>query len=121
MADPRDGTTAMEIGIEDRGSIRIAPRVSATPLPSGGALRAREGSARTGGMGSSMELLTSLSPASEAVPIARVALFLAVILLVAKLGGDLARRIKQPAVLGELVGGMVLGNLALVGVPGVEA
>ena len=48
--------------------------------------------------------------------IAHVALALAVILAAAKLGGDLAVRLKQPAVLGELVGGVVLANLDLAGV-----
>ena len=42
-------------------------------------------------------------------------LTLAAILLVAKLGGELAVRMKQPPVLGELCAGMVLGNLGLVG------
>ncbi|HLB83011.1 MAG TPA: cation:proton antiporter [Gemmatimonadales bacterium] len=50
-------------------------------------------------------------------PVAPVLLALAAILAGAKLGGDLAERIGQPAVLGELVGGIVLGNLDLVGVP----
>lgn len=40
---------------------------------------------------------------------------LAVILIVAKLGGELFERMNQPAVLGELVAGIVVGNLALVG------
>ena len=48
--------------------------------------------------------------------VARVVLALAVILTAAKLGGHLAVRIGQPAVLGELVMGVVLGNLALAGV-----
>jgi Kef-type K+ transport system membrane component KefB len=39
----------------------------------------------------------------------------AVILIVAKLGGELFERIRQPAVLGELVIGIILGNLALAG------
>ncbi|MGH9866975.1 MAG: cation:proton antiporter [Candidatus Polarisedimenticolia bacterium] len=46
-------------------------------------------------------------------PVAPVLLGLAVILLAAKLGGELAERAGQPAVLGELVGGMLLGNLHL--------
>jgi len=50
-------------------------------------------------------------------PVAPVLLALAVILTGAKLGGDVAERIGQPAVLGELVVGIVLGNLDLVGVP----
>jgi Kef-type K+ transport system membrane component KefB len=39
----------------------------------------------------------------------------ALMLLVAKLGGEVCERFKQPAVLGELLGGILLGNLALVG------
>jgi Kef-type K+ transport system membrane component KefB len=45
----------------------------------------------------------------------------AVILIVAKVGGELFERIKQPAVLGELIAGMCVGALGLVGVAGVEA
>ena len=50
-------------------------------------------------------------------PVAPVLLALAAILAGAKLGGDVAERIGQPAVLGELVVGILLGNLDLVGVP----
>lgn len=49
-------------------------------------------------------------------PVARVALALAIVLSVAKLGADLAVRIRQPAVLGELVAGVIVGNLPLVGI-----
>ncbi len=45
-----------------------------------------------------------------------VLLGLIVILLAAKLGGDLFERFKQPAVLGELVIGMVIGNMFLLGI-----
>ena len=41
---------------------------------------------------------------------------IAAMLLVAKFGGELFERMKQPAVLGELISGIVLGNLALVGI-----
>lgn len=41
---------------------------------------------------------------------------LIVILLAAKLGGDLFERISQPAVLGELIIGMLIGNAQLVGI-----
>jgi Kef-type K+ transport system membrane component KefB len=44
-------------------------------------------------------------------PVAAVVGGLAVMLLAAKLGGALAIRLKQPAVLGELIAGIVLGNL----------
>ena len=46
-----------------------------------------------------------------------VVLALAVMLATAKLFGSLVQRVGQPAVLGELIGGVVLGNLTLVGVP----
>ena len=53
-------------------------------------------------------------------PVAQVVLSLAVILVAAKLGGHLAVRVGQPAVLGELVFGVLLGNLSLAGFTGLE-
>ncbi len=47
--------------------------------------------------------------------VAEVLLGLIVILLAAKLGGDLFERVNQPAVLGELIIGMLIGNLAMLG------
>ena len=44
----------------------------------------------------------------------------AVILIVAKLGGELFERLGQPAVLGELISGMVVGNLVLFGFTAAE-
>jgi len=57
---------------------------------------------------------------SHTDPIAFVALALAIILAGEKLGGHLAERIGQPAVLGELLVGIVLGNLHLVGIENFE-
>ncbi len=48
-------------------------------------------------------------------PVALVLISLVVILLAAKAGGALLERFRQPAVLGELVFGVILGNLSLVG------
>jgi Kef-type K+ transport system membrane component KefB len=45
---------------------------------------------------------------------------LAIMLAAAKLGGDLATRMRQPAVLGELVAGVLLGNLGLIGITGLQ-
>src|SRR5438128_3235263 len=45
---------------------------------------------------------------------------LACMLVIAKLGGEFFERIGQPAVLGELVGGIIIGNLVLFGFMGVE-
>ena len=54
--------------------------------------------------------------AGHADPVTPVVLALAVILAAAKLGGHLAVRFGQPAVLGELVAGVVLGSLDLAGI-----
>lgn len=48
-------------------------------------------------------------------------LVLAAIVAVAKLGGAVASRAGQPRVLGELVAGIALGNLGMVGVPWLRA
>jgi Kef-type K+ transport system membrane component KefB len=47
-------------------------------------------------------------------------LVLTLILLAAKLGGELAGRLGQPPVLGELFAGVLLGNLHLLGIPLLE-
>ena len=57
---------------------------------------------------------------AHADPVASLVLALAVILIAAKLGGDLATRLGQPAVLGELVFGVLLGNLHFIGLGGFE-
>jgi len=49
-------------------------------------------------------------------PVIPVLLQLVVILLAAKIGGDIALRLGQPEVLGELVVGVVLGSASLVGI-----
>lgn len=68
-------------------------------------------------------LVPSIAFGSESAhtdPVASVVLYLAVILTAAKLGGDLAVRLGQPAVLGELVAGVVLGNLGVLGIGALE-
>jgi Kef-type K+ transport system membrane component KefB len=57
---------------------------------------------------------------AHADPLAMPLLALACILLAAKLGGDIAMRLGQAAVLGELLAGVLLGNLDLAGVASVE-
>src|SRR5262245_1341666 len=63
----------------------------------------------------------AVAAAGHGDPVAAVVLGIAVILLAAKLGGDLAARAGQPAVLGELLIGVVLGNVAFLGVPWLES
>jgi Kef-type K+ transport system membrane component KefB len=53
-------------------------------------------------------------------PITPVLLAISIVLLAAKLAGALAVRLRQPAVLGELLIGIVLGNAALFGFPSFE-
>lgn len=57
---------------------------------------------------------------SHGGPVVPVLLGLVVVLAGAKLGGELFERIGQPAVLGELVIGVVLGNLTLLGIDDFE-
>jgi hypothetical protein len=40
----------------------------------------------------------------------------AAVLIIAKLSGELFERFRQPAVLGELIGGIFIGNLTLIGI-----
>ncbi len=66
-------------------------------------------------------MLTQASEAASAAgshgdAIASLVLALAISLLAAKIGGDLASRLRQPEVLGELIFGVLLGNLNLIGV-----
>jgi Kef-type K+ transport system membrane component KefB len=65
--------------------------------------------------------LVAAAASAPADPVARIALFLACILIAAKLGGELAVRSGQPAVLGELLAGIALGNLAFLGIGFLEA
>jgi Kef-type K+ transport system membrane component KefB len=70
--------------------------------------------------GCALPTILFASAGAHADPVAGVVLALAVMLIAAKLGGDLAVRIGQPAVLGELIVGVVLGNAALVGIGALE-
>lgn len=53
-------------------------------------------------------------------PVAALILSLAIILVAAKVGAHFAVGFRQPPVLGELVAGIVLGNLSLFGVHGLD-
>lgn len=53
--------------------------------------------------------------------IAPFLLAIAAILVAAKVAGELVERLSQPAVLGELLVGVLLGNLGLMGLPGLDA
>ncbi|HEX9945786.1 MAG TPA: cation:proton antiporter [Thermoanaerobaculia bacterium] len=75
-------------------------------------------------LGLLLSLAAAPAAAQEAAghggPVVPVLLGLVIILGAAKLGGELFERIGQPAVLGELIFGMVLGNLTLAGYGGLE-
>jgi Kef-type K+ transport system membrane component KefB len=53
-------------------------------------------------------------------PVTPLLIRLAILLGAAKLGGWLAVRSRQPAVLGEILAGILLGNLALLGIHGLD-
>ena len=65
-------------------------------------------------------LAAGAEPGAHSDPVASVGLALVVILMAAKLGAELATRAGQPGVLGELIVGIILGNLTLVGFAGLE-
>ena len=56
----------------------------------------------------------------HASPVTPVLLGLVIMLLAAKVGGEAAERVHQPAVLGELIAGVILGNLVLFGFHGLD-
>jgi Kef-type K+ transport system membrane component KefB len=56
----------------------------------------------------------------HADPVAPLVFALALVLVAAKLCGALAGRLGQPAVLGELLAGVALGNLSLLGYTGIQ-
>jgi len=58
--------------------------------------------------------------AGHSDPVAAVALAITIVLVAAKLGGEAATRLGQPSVLGELLAGVILGNLTLVNYSGME-
>jgi Kef-type K+ transport system membrane component KefB len=64
--------------------------------------------------------LLARASGGESDPVVPLLLSLAIILSAAKLGGALAIAVGQPAVLGEIVIGIVLGNLNLVGIDTIE-
>lgn len=61
------------------------------------------------------------SAAVHSDPVAALALALALFLVAAKLGGAVAVWLRQPAVLGELLAGVALGNLNLLGWSGLAS
>jgi Kef-type K+ transport system membrane component KefB len=61
------------------------------------------------------------SSGSSASPLTSMLLILVLVLLGAKLAGEAAKRLGQPSVLGELLAGVVLGNLVLAGGPDLAA
>jgi Kef-type K+ transport system membrane component KefB len=62
-----------------------------------------------------------LAASGHGDPVSLVVLFVAIILVGARIGAEMAERFGQPAVLGELLFGVVLGNLPLLGVRYFEA
>ena len=56
----------------------------------------------------------------HASPVTPVLLGLVIMLVAAKIFGELFERVHQPAVLGELIAGVVIGNLALIGFTGLD-
>ena len=79
-------------------------------FPDSGAVHSQEQTAEPAESGS----------AEEQNPVGPILLGLIIILLAAKLGGDVVERFRQPAVLGELIFGMIIGNLTIFGINALE-
>lgn len=91
--------------------------VSVLLTPSGGALGQDPGSDHHfagAAANDSLEVSDSHAGEGHSDPVASVLVALSVILIAAKLGSEIFERIGQPGVLGELVFGVMLGNLALI-------
>lgn len=76
--------------------------------------------AETGHLVQAADEVEHQAVAGHQSPVTVVLLALVIMLIAAKLGGDLAIRCKQPEVLGELIVGVILGNLALLGIEDLE-
>ena len=66
------------------------------------------------------ELIVASEESNGHVKVSNIFFWLVLLLIAAKGGGELFERWNQPAVLGELVFGVVLGNLSLLGYGGFE-
>jgi Kef-type K+ transport system membrane component KefB len=71
-------------------------------------------------VGAAEAMQTAAAAADHMNSVGPVLFGLIILLLAAKIGGDLLERLGQPAVLGELLFGVIIGNLALVGYHGLE-
>ena len=70
---------------------------------------------------SALSLLAAASAGHDSNAVPSVLLSLAFVIVGAKLAGELVERLGQPAVLGELMVGVLAGNAALLGGPDVSA
>ncbi len=68
-----------------------------------------------------MITLLALGSGHAGASLASILLALAFIMVAAKLAGEVTQRLGQPAVLGEVLLGVLLGNLTLVGAPSLQA
>lgn len=97
-----------------RGLLRTSLLMIAVAIPCRFGLRLDFASISLAAASSSGTALSE--PAAEqGSPVSLILISLVVILASAKLGGALMERIQQPAVLGELIFGVLLGNLSLLG------
>jgi len=78
------------------------------------------GSAADGEHGEAADESHGGVPGHHGGPVVPVLFALVIILVAAKAGGEVMERIGQPAVLGELIAGVILGNLSLLGFGGLE-
>lgn len=107
LVSPETASTAFSWGLGESLQVNEPTRVLSTDLSVSEKTVLSDSIHAAGGHGD--------SGGGHGGPVIPVLLHLVVILLAAKIGGDIAIRLGQPEVLGELVVGVFLGSLSLVG------
>ena len=107
----------------DQPEPQPSPAAGTAPADHGGTVASGEPSPTSGGQESvqgATDTHREDHGGGHANPVTPVLLALVVMLTGAKLFGEVFERLSQPAVLGELIFGVILGNLALVGFSGLS-
>jgi Kef-type K+ transport system membrane component KefB len=117
-----DGPEAVAVVAAQDGSASAPGDASEEPAAQSSTAHSPGSAGESGEEGSDGEGSESVGGghSGHSSPVTPVLLALVIILTGAKLFGELFERISQPAVLGELIFGVILGNLALVGFTGLE-
>lgn len=117
----------MQLALERNGILAVIHRtgilllvIAALLVPACGACADQQQPVLPEALSSEAAPATHAEEVPGTAPFTEVLITLLIVLLGAKLGGEVMERIHQPAVLGELLFGVILGNVALFGYHGLE-